>query len=80
MMGKQKEVEEWLMGSGESAETEASMKNKNNMPLFKIIDGINTKEDHNDTEKPHEDHDSWMFSTFERQQTKPPSREKTMMI
>lgn len=39
MMGKQKEVEEWLLGSGESAETEASIKNKINMPLFKIIEG-----------------------------------------
>ena len=66
MQGKQKEVEEWLMGSGESAETEASMKNKTNMPLFRIIDGVHTKEDQTDKEKSHEDHDSWMFSTFEK--------------
>ena len=45
MMGKQKEVDEWLMGSGESAETEASMKNKANMPSFKIIEGVNNKDE-----------------------------------
>jgi len=35
MMGKCKEVEEWLMGSGESAETAASQGLKSN---FKLVE------------------------------------------
>jgi len=37
MMGHNKEVEEWLMGSGESAETAASHGLKGSL-LFKIIE------------------------------------------
>ena len=39
MAGKQKEVDEWLMGSGESGETADSVKNQmvQNMPSFKIM-------------------------------------------
>jgi hypothetical protein len=36
MMGKSKEVEEWLMGSGESAETAASLHLKN--ANFKLVE------------------------------------------
>jgi len=45
MAGKQKEVDEWLMGSGESGETADSVKNQNGaqcMPLFKIMDSNKT--------------------------------------
>jgi hypothetical protein len=37
MMGQCKEVEEWLMGSGESAETAASQGLKSTV-LFKLVD------------------------------------------
>ena len=42
MAGKQKEVDEWLMGSGESGETADSVKT-NPQPLFKIM--VNKKDE-----------------------------------
>ena len=81
MSGKQKEVDEWLMGSGESGETADSIKNRNlrDMPLFKIMEkGPKVEEI-----KEEDDRENWMFSTFEQKQ-KPketkPSRENVMSI
>ena len=65
MAGKQKEVDEWLMGSGESGETADSMKNQHpNMPLFKIMDSKNDVKI--PIVKEEDDRDGWMFSTFEQ--------------
>jgi|APSaa5957512535_1039671.scaffolds.fasta_scaffold76868_2 hypothetical protein len=48
------------------------------MPLFKIIEGNQKEQTINNGKQ--DDHDSWMFSTFEKQQAKPANREKAMMI
>ena len=65
MAGKQKEVDEWLMGSGESGETADSIKNQHqNLPLFKIMDSKNDVKI--PVVKEEDDRDGWMFSTFEQ--------------
>jgi hypothetical protein len=67
MAGKQKEVDEWLMGSGESGETADSVKNQNgvqNMPLFKIM--VSQKDEKQQLKQEDDDRDGWMFSTFEQ--------------
>lgn len=70
MMGKSKEVEEWLMGSGESAETAASRGLKGN-PQFKLVTGPQKAEEAPkqppQSEKVEDEKEEWMFKTFSRQ-------------
>ena len=63
MMGQSKEVEEWLMGSGESAETAASHGLKGQV-MFKLVDKPKLKEDDMDNDQPEEE--EWMFRTFSK--------------
>jgi len=63
MTGQCKEVEEWLMGSGESAETAASQAMRPNQN-FKIVGGKPMQQvDSEAAEDPKED---WMFKTFSK--------------
>ena len=74
-MGKQKEVEDWLMGSGESADTAASGQLKNSN--FQLIKGQNKPADPNpDTSAPKEEED-WMFKTFSKIKKQSPSQQKS---
>lgn len=73
MMGHCKEVEEWLMGSGESAETAASQGLKGTV-LFKLME---QKTSENVPHQPKIDKDEdqpeiedWMFKTFSKNKNK----------
>ena len=65
MMGKQREVEDWLMGSGESADTATSghLKNTN----FQLIKGQQKPPEAipESTDPPQQEED-WMFKTFSK--------------
>ena len=78
MSGKTKEVDEWLMGSGESADTAISQGLKN-QPSFRIIDsrtgGTADKQRSNNVagrperKEPEEEdqEENWMFKTFKKE-------------
>ena len=63
MTGQSKEVEEWLMGSGESAETAASHGLKGQV-MFKLVDKPKLKQDNIENDQPQEE--EWMFRTFSK--------------
>ena len=73
MNGKTKEVDEWLMGSGESAET-AMTSGLKNQPSFRIIDSRvdaskNNVADRRDRKEPEaeDQEENWMFKTFKKE-------------
>jgi hypothetical protein len=68
MMGHNKEVEEWLMGSGESAETAASQGLKGTVS-FKLVKQPESKEKE-DTTEDHPEEETWMFQTFSKNKKK----------
>lgn len=83
MMGRQKEVDEWLMGSGESADTAVSKELKG-QPSFRIIDSkskeanIPPRPERGERKEPEEedqeDEETWMFKTFKKDLPPPASK------
>ena len=70
MTGKCKEVEEWLMGSGESSETAASLGLKGSLS-FKLVQGDKKTETIIEDPIQEEKEDEWMFRTFSKKQKSP---------
>jgi DNA-binding ferritin-like protein len=70
MTGKSKEVEEWLMGSGESSETAASMGLKGSLS-FKLVQGDKKTEAIIEDPIQEAKEDEWMFRTFSKKQKSP---------
>lgn len=61
--GQSKEVDEWLMGSGESAETAVTHNFKDSV-MFKIVEQKSKAPLPNPSNK--EDKDDWMYKTFSK--------------